>query len=122
MELWRPRPSCCPLIFNLLSSPLTSEPTKKKVIIRVGQGRQDILNIFSELERKMPVDEFLTPSLGLSAPRFGNHLSFAVSLSLTVAWVGGCVDKGKMEGRVNRWVERKSEGSIDRWMDGSMYR
>lgn len=85
MELWGPRPSCCPLIFSNPTSPLTSEPTKKKVIIRVGQGRQHILDVFSELERKVPVGEFLTPSLGLSTPRFSNHLSFALFLSLTVA-------------------------------------
>lgn len=85
MELRGPRPSCCPLIFSIHTSPLTSEPTKKKIIIRVRQGRQYILDVFSELERKMPVGEFLTLSLGLSTLRFSNHLSFTLSLSLTVA-------------------------------------
>lgn len=85
MELWGPRPSCCPLISSIPTFSLTSEPTKKEIIIRVWQGGQHVLDIFSELERKMPVDMFLTPGLGPSTPRLSNHLSFPPSLSLTVA-------------------------------------
>lgn len=61
----------------------------------------------------MPVGEFLTPSLGLSAPRFGNHLSSALSLSLTVAEVGECADKGRMGG----WEEKVKDQLINGWMD-----
>lgn len=53
-----------PLTLSFPISALTSEPAQKEIVIRVGQGRQHVLDIFSELEREMLVRGVFTLSLG----------------------------------------------------------
>lgn len=62
-----PGSSCCPLTLSTPTSALTSEPAQEEIIIRVGQSRQHILDIFSELGREMLVKVVFTLSLGPQA-------------------------------------------------------
>lgn len=54
---------CSSLTLSSPTSALTSEPTQKEIIIRVGQGGQHILDIFSKLGREMLVKVVFTLSL-----------------------------------------------------------
>ena len=54
-----------PLALTSPTSALTSEPAEKEIVIRVGQGGQHVLDIFSELGREMLVEEVFTLSLEL---------------------------------------------------------
>lgn len=62
-----------PLALTSPTSALTSEPAQKEIVIRVGQGRQHVLDIFSELGREMLVEEVFTQSLEL---RLGDTFLF----------------------------------------------
>lgn len=60
----RTRPLSLSLHPGLSTSAFTSEPAQKEIIIRIGQGRQHVLDIFSKLGREMLVKVVFTLSLG----------------------------------------------------------
>lgn len=64
LEPLGPGPPCRPLTSRFPASALTSEPAQKEIVIRVGQGRQHVLDVFSELGREMRVKVVFTLSLG----------------------------------------------------------
>lgn len=83
-----------PLALTSPMSTLTSEPAQKEIVIRVGQGGQHVLDIFSELGRETVVEEVFTLSLEL---RLSDTFFFSVSFLLFQCslacgygrWVGG---------------------------------
>lgn len=60
----RTRPLSLPLTLVSPTSALTSEPAQKEIVIRIGQGGQHVLHIFSELGREMLVKAAFALNLG----------------------------------------------------------
>ena len=87
-----------PLALTSPMSTLTSEPPQKEIVIRVGQGGQHVLDIFSELGRETVVEEVFTLSLELRLSDAFFFFSFFPSLPVQSGrrlWkVGGRRDGG----------------------------
>lgn len=81
------------LLLPLTPNPLTSEPAQKEIVIRIGQGGQHVLHIFSELGMEMLVKVAFAFSLGLQPNNYFHH-PFSSTCNLLH-------DDGRM---VGRWV------------------
>lgn len=93
-----------PLALTSPTSALTSEPAQKEIVIRVGQGGQHVLDIFSELGREMLVEEVFTLSLEL---RLGDTFLFFfqfLSFSSSAVWPA-VMEDGWTEGWEGEWKE-----------------
>lgn len=93
-----------PLALTSPTSALTSEPAQKEIVIRVGQGGQHILDIFSELGREMLVEEVFTLSLELRLSDIFFFFQF-LSFSSSVVWPA-VMEDGWVEGWGGEWKVR----------------
>lgn len=97
-----------PLALTSPMSTLTSEPAQKEIVIRVGQGGQHVLDIFSELGRETVVEEVFTLSLELRLSDtffFFQFLSFSSSAVWPAVMEGGRAEGWGGEWKV-RWVSK----------------
>ena len=99
-----------PLALASPMSTLTSEPAQKEIVIRVGQGGQHVLDIFSELGRETVVEEVFTLSLELRLSDtffffLFNFLSFSSSAVWPAVMEGGWAEGWAGEWKV-RWVSK----------------
>lgn len=89
------------------NSALTSEPAQKEIVIGIGEGRQHVLDIFSELRREMLVKVVFTLSLGFQTQWLSSSsLLFHMHLAH---------DDGRMGKQMNR-RHRSLDGWVDEWV------
>lgn len=101
-------PSLCPIRLSSPNSALTSEPAQKEIVIRVGEGRQHVLDIFSELRREMLVKVVFTLTPGFQTLRlFSSSLLFDMHLAH---------DNERMGKQMNRRRHRSLDGWVDEWV------